>query len=91
MLTKQDSKLIEKLFEKNNKYLEAILDLKLDERFKEVNEKIGHLPTKDEFYKMMDKMFGEQETIRNEQTLLSNSQADHEKRINKLETFVTAS
>lgn len=50
-----------------------------------IGEKLKNMPTKDDFYKMMDKLFGEQETIRNEQTLSAHSQQDYEKRLEKLE------
>lgn len=66
--------------------IKILLDYELDEKLEEkFNEKLKYLPSKDDFYKMMDKLFGEQEIIRNEQTLSAHSQQDYEKRLEKLE------
>lgn len=75
MLTKQDFKKIELLFETK-------LDEKLEQK---LNEKLGRYPTRDEFFKSMDMIMGELETIRNEQILITGSQTDNEERISKLE------
>lgn len=79
MLTKQDFKKIELLFE-------IKLDEKLEQKLEEkLNEKLGRYPTRDEFFKSMDMIMGELETIRNEQILITGSQTDNEERISKLE------
>ncbi len=75
MLTKQDFKKIELLFE-------IKLDQKLEEK---LNEKLGRYPTREEFFKSMDMIMGELKTIRNEQILITGSQTDNEDRIAKLE------
>lgn len=81
MLTKQDFQQIERL-------LELKLDQKLEEKLEEkLNEKLRFFPTKDEFFKRMDEMMGELETIRNEQLLLTHSQEQYDRRIEKLETI----
>ena len=75
MLTKQDFKKIELLFE-----------IKLDEKLEEkLNEKLGRYPTREEFFKSIDMIIGELETIRNEQILITGSQTGNEERISELE------
>lgn len=75
MLTKQDLRRIELL-------LDVKLDEKLDEKLdQKLREHLGNFPTKDEFYRMMDKLMGELDTSRNEQVLLARSQEDHEERL----------
>lgn len=77
MLTKQDLKRIELLFE-----------IKLDEKLEEkLNDKLGLYPTRNEFFKSMDKIMGELETIRNEQILIAHSQGDYDERLEKLESI----
>lgn len=79
MLTKQDFKKIELLFE-------IKLDEKLEQKLEEkLTEKLGRYPTREEFFKSMDMILGELETIRNEQILITGSQTDNEERIAKLE------
>lgn len=79
MLTKQDLRAIE-----------LLLDVKLDEKLEEkleqkFNEKLGNFPTKDEFYKMMDKLIGELETIRNEQIIITHHHEEFRTRVKALE------
>lgn len=57
-----------------------------------VTEKTKFLPTKDEFFTAMDKLMGELQTSRDEQTILNGRTSehadileDHEERITKLE------
>lgn len=75
MLSKQDLQAIEQLF-----------DVKFDEKFEEkFNEKLKYFPSKDEFYKMMDKLMGELETIRNEQIIITHHHEEFRTRVKKLE------
>ena len=62
--------------------IEVTFDEQLDER---LNEKLSHLPTKDEFYGKMDEVMGELKTIREEQALQSQHLSDHDDRIEKIE------
>lgn len=50
-----------------------------------VKEEIEQLPTKDEFFQMMDKVFGELRTIRDELKISRGRIDDHEERITSLE------
>ena len=50
-----------------------------------LDEKIKHLPTKDEFFQTMDKVFGELQTIRDELKISHRRIDDHEERITDLE------
>jgi hypothetical protein len=54
-------------------------------------EDISHLPTKDEFYEKMDEVMGELKTIREEQAVLGHQVADHDDRIEKVESHLDAS
>lgn len=71
MLTKKD--LIE---------IEKLLDKKLEEKF---DEKLGFLPSKEEFFNSMDKIMGELRTAREERLIGSHRISDHEDRIIVLE------
>jgi hypothetical protein len=51
----------------------------------EVGKQLGNYPTKDDFYKMMDKLFGEQKTIRENENILNHRTSDHEDRLQKIE------
>lgn len=57
--------------------IEKIVDQKL-------SEKIGNLPTKEEFYKNNDKIMGELKAIREEQAILNQHDQDQDNRIDKL-------
>lgn len=103
MLTKQDETKIEtivetivdkKLDEKfENKWLpriEAMMNLNLEEKLEQkFNEKLSHLPTKDEFFKAMDKIMGELKTIREEQSMITYRLSNHETRITTIEQTVS--
>lgn len=75
MLTKTDVGLIRVIVEEE-------LEKKLEQKFE---EKLKFLPTKDEFYKAMDKIMGELKTIREEQSAQSYRVGNHENRIVALE------
>ena len=56
-----------------------------------VDEKISHLPTKDEFYQAMDKQAGLIMESQEDRAMVNFRVSDHEKRIVKLEKTVSAS
>ncbi|MBI3385046.1 hypothetical protein HY030_02535 [Candidatus Gottesmanbacteria bacterium] len=65
--------------------IEKLIDKKLD-------TKLAFLPSKDEFYKMMDELMGEIRTVREEMAMMNNRSKDffdrlenHEGRIKDLE------
>ena len=74
----------------DNEDLEAIKDLMevtIDERLDgKLDEKLGYLPTKDDFYGMMDKVMGELKAIREEVTVLSHQVSEHDDRLDKIES-----
>ncbi len=77
------------LTQKDFDQIEELLDEKLEEKF---NSKLKGLPTKDEFYEKMDEVMGELKAIREEQTAAfgiqsdhSDTLANHEHRLSKLE------
>lgn len=78
-LTNNDLKLIKNVMKVT---VDEELDIKLEEK---LNEKIGKLPTKDEFFEKMDEIVGELKTIREEQPLQSHRLSDHEDRIVEIE------
>lgn len=60
----------------------------LKEAVEELEEKIKGLPTKTEFYKSMDQVMGELQTVREEITVLADMKRqvnDHEDRIERVE------
>lgn len=59
-----------------------VLEVKLDEKFK---EKLGNLPSKNEFYEQTDKIVKELKVIRVEQKMLSQHSSDHSDQLNNLE------
>src|SRR4030095_10488748 len=65
--------------------IEVTFDEKLDEK---LDERLSHLPTKDEFYEKMDEVMGELKTIREEQALQNQHQADYDERIEKRESHL---
>ena len=66
--------------------LKKIIEFSIEEKVPQViKRELSHLPTKDDFYKTMDKIMGELKTIREEQILLSHRTSDHEDRLEKLE------
>lgn len=58
------------------------LDVKLDEK---LDEKLKYLPTKDEFYKRMDEVMGELQTMRDELAIGTYHTSDQEERLQVLE------
>lgn len=63
--------------------MEVTLDERLDGK---LDEKLGYLPTKDDFYGMMDQVMGELKAIREEQAVQSQHLSDHDDRIEKIES-----
>lgn len=63
---------------------------KLEGKIDDLEAKITHLPTKNEFYEAMDKIMGELQTIREEQALTPSHSdlADLEERIEIIEKQV---
>jgi len=59
----------------------------LDEIEKLIDEKIKHLPNKDEFYKAMDQIMGELKTMRETYELSVPKISEHEDRIIDLENL----
>jgi len=51
----------------------------------DLQEQISHLPTKEEFYSYMDKLMGEVQTSRDEQTILGHQVSTLADRVNELE------
>lgn len=83
MLTPQDLKQIGNIIDlKLEVKLEEKLEAKLEAKF---NEKIGLLPTKEEFFNSMDQIMTELQTIRQEQVVNTHRINDHETRITVLE------
>ena len=66
------------LTKKDFDQIENIIEEKLEEKMK-------FLPTKDEFFKMMDKIMGELNTIRQELKISLHRVDDHKERITSLE------
>lgn len=63
----------------------------LDDIEKIVEEKIKHLPTKDDFYTKMDEVMGELKAIREEQAVISGYKdqiENHQTRIGKIEQIL---
>jgi len=68
--------------------LEAIgrlIDQKLDQKLEPLMEKIEHLPTKDEFYAEMLKLYKRQDELETEKDVLVSRSADNSSRIDLLE------
>ena len=51
-----------------------------------VDEKLSHLPSKDEFYETMDNVMGELKAIREEVAVLGHQVADHSDRLERIES-----
>lgn len=71
--------------QKTERAIRAGLQIDLEEFRQEINEKLGLMPTKDEFFSRIDKVMGELQTTRDQQVLLSAKSSDHEDRIVILE------
>jgi hypothetical protein len=71
------------------KAIKTLIEVAFDEQFEErLDEKLSHLPTKDEFYTKMDEVMGELKSIREEQAVQSQHLSDHEDRIEKIENHL---
>ena len=55
------------------------------ERFDELDEKISHLPTKEEYYAREDKTMGELKKLREEVTLVNSQYKRTNKRVDKID------
>ena len=78
MLTKRDLSQIRQIIGDE-------LDIKLDEKLNRIlDEKLRHLPSKDDFYKKMDEIVGELKTIREEQKLIAYRSSEHKEQLEKL-------
>ncbi|WP_420645041.1 hypothetical protein [Candidatus Leptofilum sp.] len=62
------------------------MEFELDKRIVPLKEKIAFLPTKDEFYEMMDEWIVEVKEYRQERTLLASQVSNHEERISSIES-----
>ena len=58
----------------------------LDQVREIVRKEVEHLPIKDDFFQMMDKIFGELQTIRDELKISHGRNDNHEEGITDLET-----
>lgn len=66
-----------------------LIDVELDETLDEkLGEKLSHLPTKDEFYEKMDEVMRELQAMREEVSVLSHQVADHDDRLEKVESHL---
>lgn len=65
--------------------IEVTIDEKVEDGTLVSNEKLNHLPTKEEFYDQNDKLMKELKAIREEQPILSKQLSNHSDRIEKLE------
>lgn len=83
ILNQADIQLLSKYFASKDD-LEQIIDQKL-------SEKIGILPTKDEFYSQMDQIMGELKSIREEQIVLTQHDQDQNDRLDNLEFLHSSS
>ena len=89
-----DQKLIELIKKQDRllrdlpKLIRQIMREELDKSVqKQLKGQLGKLPTKDEFYQMMDELMGELKAIREKQTLITHRSANHEDRLEKLEAI----
>lgn len=77
---KIDSK-VAKLEEDLVKRIDAKIEIRLEEK---LNEKIGLLPTKEEFFNAMDQVMTELKTIRQEQVVISHRLSNHDRKFESL-------
>ena len=71
------------------KAIKGLIEITFDEKLDEnLDEKLSHLPTKDEFYTKMDEVMGELKAIREEQPLQSHKLSEHSDRIGKIESHL---
>jgi hypothetical protein len=81
------------LDDKDLKNIKNLVELVMEDKTRKIVEevidkKIGFLPSKDDFYNMMDKVMGELATIRQELFMINHRVNNHEDRIDCLEKKV---
>ncbi len=69
--------------------LRQLMQFELDKRISPLEEKIASLPTKDEFYNMMDEWMVEVKEYRQEREFLNNKVSTYEERLAKIESVLT--
>ncbi len=68
--------------------IRQLMQFELDKRIMPLVENISFLPTKDEFYKMMDEWMVEVKEYRQERIFLGGQISSHEKRLATIETVL---
>ncbi len=68
--------------------IRQLMQFELDKRMTPLAEKIAFLPTKDEFYKLMDEWIVEVKEYKQERVLLSSRVSNHEERLTVIETVL---
>lgn len=69
--------------------IKNLVDASVQDRFDEiVSEKIGLLPTRDEYYTKIDEVVGEIKKVREEQPLQAARLLNHEDRLEKIESHL---
>lgn len=63
----------------------TLIDMKLDEKLNPILEKINHLPTKDEFYEEMIKLYKKSDDLEMEKNILVRQVRRQDERIDSLE------
>jgi len=63
------------------------VDKKIDEQTTQLRAEFSYLPTKDDFYTMMDELMGELKAIREELPVLSHQTSRNSDRITALESI----
>jgi len=74
------------LTDKDLQAIKELTEVTLEEKLDVVlEEKLSHLPTKDEFFAKMDDVMGGLKEIREEKTVLAHQSSGHDKQIESLE------
>lgn len=83
------------IWKKIQAIIEQVFDMKFDiktdsirQDIEEIKDRIKYIPTKEEYFVMADKIYGELQKMREEQAVMLGSQdhlEDHEARIRSLE------
>ncbi len=68
--------------------IRQLMQYELDKRMTPLAETIAFLPTKDEFYKLMDDWIVEVKEYKQERVLLSSRVSNHEERLTVIETVL---
>lgn len=69
--------------------IKLLVETTIDEKLEEIlDDKLGKLPNKEEFYSKMDEVVGELKTVREEQPLQSHRLSNHEDRIQNIESHL---